>query len=36
MPVWGHLFGTIEPAEAQLKAIRIANLTRFLKTLQAR
>lgn len=35
MPVWGQLFGTIEPAEAQLRALRVTNLTRYLETLQA-
>lgn len=36
MPVWGQLFGKIEPVQSQETALRISNLTRYLETMQAR
>ena len=35
MPLWGHLFERIEPAQSQETAFRISNLTHYLKTMQA-
>jgi len=35
MPVWGHLFDRIDPAQSQEKALRIGNLTHYLETMQA-
>ncbi|HWE87168.1 MAG TPA: c-type cytochrome [Terracidiphilus sp.] len=36
MPVWGQLFGKIEPVQSQETALRINNLTHYLETMQAR
>lgn len=36
MPIWGQLFGRIEPVESQITALRIANLSRYLESMQAR
>jgi len=35
MPVWGHLFDRIDPAQSNARALRISNLTRYLETMQA-
>jgi mono/diheme cytochrome c family protein len=36
MPIWGHLFDRIEPAQSQDTALRVGNLTRFLETMQVK
>jgi len=36
MPIWGQLFGKMEPVQSQETALRINNLTRYLETMQAR
>lgn len=36
MPIWGHLFDRIEPAQLQETALRVSNLTHYLETMQAR
>jgi mono/diheme cytochrome c family protein len=36
MPVWGPLFGRMEPVQPQERALRISNLTRYLESMQAR
>lgn len=35
MPVWGPLFGKMEPASLQQTSLRISNLTYYLETIQA-
>jgi len=35
MPIWGHLFQSLSPNDQGVVKIRIANLTDYLKTLQA-
>ena len=36
MPVWGPMFGSVDssPSEANVRALRITNLSRYLQTLQ--
>jgi mono/diheme cytochrome c family protein len=36
MPVWGPILGKIETVNPQVKQLRISNLIRYLKTLQAK
>ncbi len=36
MPIWGHLFDRIDPAQSQETALRVGNLTHYLETMQAR
>jgi hypothetical protein len=36
MPVWGVLFKSLDPGSGEMVDLRLANLTRYIKAMQAK